>query len=225
MPTASDSSATLAAVAGGCAVLDGGRVSLHRQDGPVREVARGATLVQGGDALVVVGADVRAFDPSSRLLGTFGTGTGITGAAWLDGRVAVGFGDGSVELREAGGAAALDLKDTPASPVTALARGPAGTIAAGFADGTFGVWSLGSGELLRRGAVHGAARHLAVEQDWLMAASEVGSVASLDLSLLSADYCAVLREVWSRVPVSWKDQQAMLVAPSPSHACRTRAGP
>jgi hypothetical protein len=65
-------------------------------------------------------------------------------------------------------------------------------------------------------------RHLAVDGDLLIVASEVGATSSMDLSVLTADYCDLLREVWSRVPVLWRDQIAVLEPPDPVHLCKQR---
>jgi hypothetical protein len=92
-------------------------------------------------------------------------------------------------------------------------------LTAGFADGSFGVWSLSAGERLERAAVHGAVRALLVQDDVLVVASEVGDTASRDLSALTARYCDLLAEARSRVPVLWRDQRAIAQAPDPAHPC------
>jgi hypothetical protein len=93
---------------------------------------------------------------------------------------------------------------------------------AGFADGSFGVWSSSSGIRLERGAVVGAVRFLAVDDELVLVSSEVGSTAALDLSLLTADYCELLKEVWSQVPVLWRDQAVLQATPEPNHPCLGR---
>jgi hypothetical protein len=107
----------------------------------------------------------------------------------------------------------------PSSEVTRLLAGPGGTLIAGFADGSVGVWDSATGERLESGAVHGAVRQLLLERGILVVASEVGSTAVMDLSPLTAPYCELLRELWSRVPVAWRGQGAVLQEPDPGHAC------
>jgi WD40 repeat protein len=214
----------VAAVAGGCSVLKDGRATLYRQGHPPVELAHEVAVQSGGELLTLVGSEVTLFDPRQaripRSLGTFGVGLGVTAAAPLGKALAVGFRDGNIELRQQGERVPISFQDTPASEVTRLEAGPKGLLAAGFADGSFGVWSSDSGERLERGAVHGAVRHLALDGDFLIVASEVGAVTSMDLSVFTADYCELLREVWSDVPVLWNDQAAVLASPEPASPCR-----
>jgi hypothetical protein len=131
----------------------------------------------------------------------------------------IGFADGGIELRSRTSRAKVFFQDTPASAVTRLAGAPSGALAAGFSDGTFGVWSMSSGARIEHGAVHGAVRHLEYDSPRLVVASELGSLASMDLSALTADYCDLLSEVWSRVPVLWHDQGAVIDRPEVTHRC------
>jgi WD40 repeat protein len=213
----------IASISGGCSVLKEGRATLYRPGEPAAEVASGVLLQSGGEEkLATVGREVLLFDPLGRSLGAYGTGAGITAAFPLGKRMAVGFKDGGIELREGGERLAIFFRETPDSAVTRLGPGPNGTLVAGFANGSFGVWSLSSGEPLGHGAVHGAIRHLLLHDGVLLVASEVGATATMDLSVLTADYCDLLEEVWSRIPVLWRDQGAVVLAPEPKHGCRSR---
>jgi WD40 repeat protein len=209
----------IVAVPGGCSLLKDGRVMLYRPGKSSMEIARGASLQIGGEKLVVVGSEVELFDREGRSLGTFGAGSGVTAAAPLGERMAVGFRDGGIELRGRGDQRAVSFQDTPEGAATRFAEGPNGTLAAGFADGSFAVWSSSSGARLEHGAVHGAVRHLIIHEQLLIVASEVGSLASMDLSVLTTDYCVLLREVWSRVPVLWHDGVAVAREPNRGHPC------
>jgi WD40 repeat protein len=213
----------VAAVAGGCSVLKNGRVTLYRKGQAPVELAEGASLQSGGELLTVVGTEVTQFDPrQARGLGTFGAGAGITAAAPLGKLLAVGFRDGYIELRKQGERVPVFFQNTPGSAVTRLEAGPKDMLAAGFVDGSFGIWSSATGERLERGAVHGAVRHLAISGDLLTVASEVGATANMDLSPFTSEYCELLGDVWSRVPVVWRDQGALEQAPDRSHGCMTR---
>jgi hypothetical protein len=53
----------------------------------------------------------------------------------------------------------------------------------------------------------------------LIVASEVGAAASMDLALLTVDYCDLLGEVRRRVPIVWRDEGAVAQQPDPAHPC------
>jgi WD40 repeat protein len=208
----------VAAIAGGCSVLKDGKVTLFLPGRAPLELPGRAARQWGGERWVALGSEVLLLDLKGRELGSFGSGNEVTAAAGIDEQVGVGFTDGGIELRGRTERPRVHFQDTPESAVTVLAAGPAGTLVAGFANGSFGVWSTGSGERLERGAVHGAVRHLVLQNGVLLVASEVGATATLDLSALTEDYCVLLEQVWSRVPILWRDQGAVLQAPDSSIA-------
>jgi WD40 repeat protein len=211
------------AVPGGCTVLKDGRLTLYRRGQLPLDLASSVRLQGTGKVLAVVDSEVRLFEPQGGDLGSFGPGAGVTAAVSFEGGVAIGFRDGGMELRRKGERASARFQDTPGSPVTRLAAGPRGTLAAGFADGSFGVWDPGSGIRLEHGVVHGAVRHLLVYDQLLSVASELGATASIDLSVLTVDPCELLREVWARVPVVWREE-GVLQPPDPGHRCASRGG-
>jgi WD40 repeat protein/serine/threonine protein kinase len=215
----------VAAIPGGCSVLKEGRVALYRPARLPQELGGGGVLQSGGEELTVVGSEIMLFDAQGRKLGDFGPGKGVTTAAALGERMAIGFAGGDIELRARGERVPTFFQDTSPSAVTQLGAGPAGTLLAGFANGTFGIWDVSSGERLDHGAIHGAVSHLVLQGAVLVVASEVGSTAVMDLSVLSEDYCDLLSEVWSRVPALWRDQGAVAQAPDAEHRCLKRRGP
>jgi WD40 repeat protein len=214
------------AIAGGCSVLKDGHVKLFRVEGPPIEIASGVELQNGGEALAVVGSEAKLIDSQGRTVGSFGSGAGVTAAAQVGDGIALGFRDGGLELRGRGGnRVPVDFQETPGAVVTRLSAGPNGTLVAGFADGTFGVWSMSTGATLVQRRLHGPVRYLALHDQVLTVGGEVGSIAGVDLSLLAIDYCELLREVWSRVPVIWSGQGAVLREPNPAHRCAAGGRP
>jgi WD40 repeat protein/tRNA A-37 threonylcarbamoyl transferase component Bud32 len=213
---------SVAATPDGCSVLQNGEVTLYRPGKPPTTLGSSAVFQSGGEEIVVVGPQVMRFDRQGLFLGSFGAGAGVSAAAVFGERAAVGLVDGAIELRERAERRPVTFRDTPRSAVTQLAAGPSDTLVAGFADGSFGVWSSSSGIRLERGAVVGAVRFLAVDDELVLVSSEVGSTAALDLSLLTADYCELLKEVWSQVPVLWRDQAVLQATPEPNHPCLGR---
>jgi WD40 repeat protein len=210
----------VAAASEGCAVLREGKAMLYRPGKAALELAEGTGVQSAGEELAVLGSEVRFFDTQGNSLGSFASAEGSTAATRIGEQVAVGFKNGDIEMRSGAERLPIYFQDTPASQVTRIIAGPSDTFVAGFADGSFGIWSLSNGERLERGAVHGAVRLLLIQNGILMVASEVGAAAALDLSLLTEDYCTLLAEVWSRVPVLWRDQGAVVQPQDSSHPCR-----
>jgi WD40 repeat protein len=116
------------------------------------------------------------------------------------------------------GPSALPLQDTPSSPATVLLEGPAGTVAAGFADGTVGLWDAAEGTPLFSRRIHGAVRWLALHGGALHAMSELGGHTTLALEVLEQERCGLLREVWGAVPVCWEGG-VRGCAPPRDHPC------
>jgi hypothetical protein len=186
------------------------------------EVADNVDSQSGGEELVAIGSGVELFDTRGQSMGRFGSGSKVTAAAFLGMAMAVGFSDGSIELRTPRERIPIFFQEPPGAAVTQMVAGPAGTLIAGFANGAFGIWNTGTGVRLERAAVHGAVQYLVMHDQILIAASEVGAIATMDLSVLTADYCALLEEVRSRVPILWHDQGAVVEPPRPGHRCSQR---
>jgi hypothetical protein len=101
----------------------------------------------------------------------------------------------------------------------ALALGPSGTLLAGFADGTVGIWNLDNGSRLHHARLHGAVRQLRVRRGTLLAATELGQHLTLDLGVFQRPYCEVLRQLWRQVPVVWEAGLPVLRPPPRQHPC------
>jgi len=143
----------------------------------------------------------------------------------LGDRLALGHPDGSLELRPQGagtGAGPLSLQPASASPVLRLLAGPPGSLVAGHADGTLGLWSLEDGELLEATRLHGPIVELRLEAGRLRAATALGDARDWDLSALLAERCALLGEVWRRTPAAWRGGRLQRAGPPPGHPCAGR---
>lgn len=124
--------------------------------------------------------------------------------------------DGTVRAMDPAGEVAWQVPGEVG--ITAVGRvGEA--LAAGFADGTFGLWSAADGSPLVRAKLHGPVVHLLYEGAALYAATELGDHARLDLGVLDEDYCTLMRALWAEVPVVWSAGRARDREPDPSHAC------
>ena len=116
------------------------------------------------------------------------------------------------------------FESTPAQPVTRITAGPMQTLAAGFRDGTVGLWNRVSGKRLTHISLHGPVRFLRVFGQKLYAATELGDTASVDLSLLHQSRCHVLRQMWRRYRAIWDRGRAIRRRPPRAHPCNTPSG-
>jgi eukaryotic-like serine/threonine-protein kinase len=111
------------------------------------------------------------------------------------------------------------LRETPSSATTQLATGPAGTVAAGFADGTVGLWDPADGTRLITRRLHGAVTHLAARDGHLHVLTELGAYLAIDLSVLEAERCEVMRQVWFHAPVCEGPAGLVFCTPDAPHPC------
>lgn len=145
---------------------------------------------------------------------------GATAVGRVHDTMVIGFRDGN--LRQLAGddeQSSRAFDRVPASAVERIIEGPDGVVVAGFANGEVGMWSLDSGGRLALGRLHGRVVHLGIAGGFLYAASDLGHALRWDLDVLVDDYCAVLREVWSRVPGVWSDGRVVIEPPPADHPC------
>jgi hypothetical protein len=125
-----------------------------------------------------------------------------------------GFADGTILLR------GLTFDGAPSAKVTALARGPSETIVAGFDDGVVAVFGGETGRKLHEIHLEGPIAALVADGPRVLAISELGATAMIDLSVLESDYCSLLRDVWAAIPVVWSRGGAVSRPPPDGHRCR-----
>jgi WD40 repeat protein/serine/threonine protein kinase len=211
---------SIVALEGGCLSLEGGAARLYDRAGTARDLAPLASAIAAdGDGRAWVSTDERllAFDVAGGKVDERPGERGVTALLPLsDGRVALGYSNGLIELS---GASASTLESTSAAgAVTRLVEGPMRTIAAGWESGALGVFSLDNGARLIRAALHGPIVALSSDGGVFEATSEVGQrLAPIDV--LSRDYCALLRQLWAEVPVVWRDGLPVVLAPPGGHRC------
>jgi len=215
------------AMPGGCVVLTGAAALLYTRTGAYRELARGASAVatDGGQILVAAGARVLVFNAAGKQRAAHEAGVGVSALARMGDRLAVGFGDGNIEVvptADGDASPSFSFEGVPSSPVVRMIRGPMGTLIAGYANGLLGIWKLDSGALLHHVRLHGPVIHLVLKGDRLHAASELGDHLSLDLGVFRQGYCQVLHQVWRMVPVVWDSGLPVTRKPDPEHPCFKR---
>jgi WD40 repeat protein len=197
--------------------LPDGCVSLSF-DGEVRVIATdagytmlddGATAigVSAGEILVATDGDVTAFTAIGELVERTEIEGRTSAVARIDGSLVIGTERGALVLREEtdGKVAVSTMRDTPAAPVVRIAAGPAGTIAAGFANGEIGLWDLATGTSLLSARLHGSIDHLAATGAGLVAASEFGQLVNWDLTVLVEPREELLASIRSASPALWQD--------------------
>jgi hypothetical protein len=119
--------------------------------------------------------------------------SGVSAVAKLDGKaLIVGLEDGRLEWVGAG-PGARGFGDVDASAVRRILRGPKGLIVVGYASGMIGFWSSEGGGRLEHAHLHGAIELLALSDNQLYAASELGDSWVSDLGIFSQPYCKTTR--------------------------------
>jgi len=186
-----------------------------------------ALLVAGDEILVAVGQTVRRFSLSGRALQPLECDRGVHSMLLADDRLVLGYSDGSIELRSAvpsDSEPSPSFEGTPVSRVVSFALVGPRVLAAGYGDGTLGLWSLEGGRLLDRFKLHGPIVHLAVHEQHLYAATAVGAYLASDLRVHYVSHCDLLREVWLNVPVTWERGRPVRSGPPADHPCLRQGG-
>ncbi len=222
----------LLAFEAGCLLRTKKKAFWLRPSGAVVELAgsSGATAIGFAepDLLVAAGAEILRFsttaagsketlEPSERLAAS----QGATAVARIGKVIVGGYPDGSIEQlsSRSAGESSFPFEHAPAVAVVRLLEGPLGTVVAGHANGSLGVWSMRDGKRLAHARLHGPLVHLLLRQQKLYAASELGGALVWDLGDFYRDRCALLREVWSQVPIVWRLGHAAIQPPPAQHPC------
>lgn len=218
-------------VPGGFVVLASGKAQLWScvektcKSSTLVDKAASAISVTAGKLLVATPERIHFFSSAGNPETAIAGETGISAMLLLETGIAIGFSDGNIELRsldQESGSPAVMCDGTAGSPVTSIVEGPAGSIAAGFANGMVGIWSLSDGKKLYDHKLHGPVIHLRVFDQFLYAATEMGSTFVHDLSMFYRDYCSVLEDVWKGIPVVWEEGQVVMKPPDPGHPCKSK---
>ncbi|MFH0899002.1 MAG: WD40 repeat domain-containing protein, partial [Pseudomonadota bacterium] len=233
----------LAATSHGCLMVAGGRAFLL--EGPVsaavvrdsgrsvataaiRELAdqASAIAVQAGRILIASDRQAQVREENGAETASLAVERGASALGMVGGGrlLAVGYDAGDLELVPVhSGAArpAFSFEETLTSAVEQIGEGPRQTLIVGYASGDLGIWSLETGKRLRHFKLHGPIVHLLVDSETrrLYAATEVGDYRAVDITALYRDYCDLLDDIWSNVPVVWQDGMPALTAPPTSHRC------
>jgi hypothetical protein len=211
----------------GCLVrTDAGAAQLVDRAGAAHPLGAGvaAIALDPGGAVLLAGEErVRLVDAAGAERSAWPGAPGVTAVARVGGRIALGFGEGGLELRGADGRRGdVAFEAGPASAVVRMIEGPRDTLVAGYADGSVRVWDLASGKSLRQTLLHGAVVHLRRAGSKVYAATDLGRHEELDLGLLAAPYCEVMRALWADAPAVWSEGRALVRAPPADHPCARR---
>ena len=205
----------------GCLVIDGGVARLYGPDGTARELTGEATALAvdaAGRPWVATRERLLGFDERGARLRERALDPGLTamlpvGESWV-----LGFDNGRITVT---GTPTIELEDTPRGRVERLLLTPQRTLWAGWSSGELGLWSLERGTRLLSARLHGPIVSLDATDGRLGAVSELG--ARLEpRPVFAQDYCTLLRDVWSRAPVSWKDGRPSSAGPPEGHVCAPR---
>ncbi len=219
----------MVATDGGCLVTDGEDAWLlsNTTGSALPLPSEGDATVVGATAdrlLVINGTRAILYDSQGRKLQEVEVGHGVTALSLHDGYLLLGYADGNLDRVPIGETkrARFRFEDVPASPTTIILAGPAGTIIAGYANGMLGLWDADRGVRLARTRLHGPIVHARLAASSLLIASELGHYTRWDLAPFYTDYCELLRTVWSRVPVAWREGHPQLEKPPAKHRCQPK---
>jgi WD40 repeat protein/serine/threonine protein kinase len=205
----------------GCAMIGEGNATIATPLGG-KDLGPARAIEVDGDRLRI-GRDgaIAEYDLDGGKIGETQADVGVSSVARIGSWWVAGYRDGSIELISAAGVVkpAFSFEATPSSPVVRMVAGPRGTLVAGHRDGSIGIWSLANGRRLAHARLHGPIRHLAVADDRLIAASDLGSTLFWDLADFSRDYCELLRQVWDEVPIVWEGGLPVRRPAPAEHAC------
>jgi WD40 repeat protein/serine/threonine protein kinase len=206
-----------------CLARSDAAVTLLRRDGSATPLALPGAVTSvaafgGSDGGYLVAADrVLRVDESGSIRGSWPTGPGVTAVGATDHHIVAGYRDGNLELRALGNDAPVvtsAFEQVDASAVERILAGPPGTVVAGYANGSLGLWNLEDGARLVSARLHGRVVHLRVEAGKLYAATDLGDFLVWNLEAFYREYCELLAEVWADTPVVWQQGRAVEVRPS-----------
>jgi WD40 repeat protein len=215
----------------GCLVLSGrepgGRAAVVRASKvePLPREGVGAVAWDRGRLIVATRREVTVSNSAGRRLRRYPCDPGVAAMAQVGEWIALGNRDGNIDLVPLSGGtrrAGFSFENTPSSEVVRILDGPAGTLIAGFANGTVGIWSMANGVQLHRVRLHGPALHLLLRDGRLYVATELGDHLVLDLRVFTLPYCELIRKLWKTVPVVWSDGLPRIQPPPADHHCSLR---
>ena len=218
--------ASLLALPEACVVMTAsGSVLRIDLAGEPQVLENGATALgsDGGEPVVAANGMVIHYDVQGREKDRMKADVGVSALMRNAEHTFLGYADGSLEVlgrsseeRKEG----VRFEDLPSARVEQIAPGPMSTVAAGYSNGTVGVWNTESGTRLVQARLHGPVTHLLVEEGVLVAATDVGDHVRIDLGVLRQEYCDVMRLIWEDVPVVWESGLALVKKPPDTHPCR-----
>jgi hypothetical protein len=176
--------------------------------------------------ILATAREIITFDHDGRKTYAQRAAIGVSAVAFVENdRPVIGYGDGNMDLGPRRLSSSVDVDDSfsfegvPSSSVVKILAGPMRTVVAGYANGFVGIWSLSNGRLLHHVQLHGPVVHLLLQDRKLFAATELGDYSVVDLSVFSLAYCDLLNDIWSRVPVVWRNGLPWAEARPTRHAC------
>ncbi len=217
----------LLAVTDGCVILTLGRAVLHGKADKTAELGLNVTaMTWDRDQILLADEDrVIVMNAGGETLTRYDVEEGAVALVRVQDWLVLGYEEGNLELTalvEGTQSPNFAFEDVPSTPVASLTPGPMGTVLAGFADGTLGLWKLDNGYLLESVRLHGPVVHLLMKESSLYAATSLGDHLVLDLGVFRDNYCDLLSRVWLDVPVVWENGLPVRREQPPDHPCLTK---
>ncbi|MFO8071097.1 MAG: protein kinase [Polyangia bacterium] len=201
-------------------------VEMHLLDGKRLTLTERAVTFDVGEGRIFVADDERIveYDNSGAEIASHPVDGVVSGIAPTRSGLAIGYFDGNIELvsLEGDSPTSRRLRDSPEIAVEITEPGPGEILIATSATGSVGFWHTRTGELLHRVELNGRPTIVHREGSRLYLASAIGDWRVLDLSVFGRDYCELLEEVWSSVPVVWESGHPLVREPPAEHRCLAR---
>jgi WD40 repeat protein len=168
---------------------------------------------------VIVGTEVRRQHSGSAASTVVASGPLASAACACADQVAIGYQDGTVELRGASGQVIRRYQGGPEQRVSWMAAAPHQTLIAGYVTGQAIVWHLATGVQIQSRLLNGPVVFSDAEQDVLTVYSALGDRAQVSLQTLGHSWCELLRDVWREQPWTWREGALRLEGPPTTHSC------
>ncbi len=197
----------------GCAVVAAGQLHLLSEEGSRATDWKEVKALGGESTRILLGLSDRVvlLTPTGEQTGEIPVANPARSVAWVGSWLAMGSGEGVVELHATGAdgqSRTLDSELSP-EPVIQVIEGPPGIAVVAHWDGVIGLWNIDKAVPVASRRLQGSAISMMLHDHTLYAVSNTGGHLSWDLSIYVQPYDQLLDQVRAAIPVIWEDGHAV----------------